>query len=170
MKKLIPVLMLLVLSFTALAQAEEDDEPYMRPRILALDTTLSVANKFNDEIGKIATGYTFVFTDKSLPKTVRQVYKTDNNETLRLEYKYGINEGDGEDTPAKPVVTYQKISAEAGLIVKIYNYLFGTSFEPNQISALVVLGVEIMYHNEIHQFVLESDDYSPGYWMMSFVR
>ncbi len=118
MKKLITVLMLLVVPAISFAQADEDDEPYMRPRILALDTSLSVANRFNEEIGKLADGYTFTFTDKSVPKTIRQVYKTENNETLRLEYKYGINEGDGEDTNGKPVVTFQRINGEAGLIIK----------------------------------------------------
>jgi len=170
MKKLVPILMLLVLPFITAAQSAEDDEPYMRPRILALDTTLSVANRFNEEVGKVATGYSFAFTDKSVPKTIRQIYKTDNNETLRLEYKYGINEGDGDDATGKPVVTFQKINAEAGLIVKIYNYLFGTDFDASQVTALATPGTEIMYRNEIHQLILEADDYAPGYWNMSFVR
>ena len=170
MKKLVPVLMLLVLPLCSFAQYDEDDEPYMRPRILALDTTLSAANRFNDEIGKVATGYSYVFTDKSVPKTIRQVYKADNNETLRLEYKYGLNEGNGEESNANPVVTYQRINAESGLVIKIYNYLFGTQFDASQISALATPGTEIMYHDEVHQFVLEADDYAPGYWTMSFVR
>lgn len=170
MKHLIALCLLLVCTKPCFAQNDEDAEPLMHPQILALDTSLSVANRFNEEISKLAAGYTFVFTDKSFPKTVRQVYKTENNETLRLEYKYGINEGDSEEGNGKPVVTYQRISGEAGLIIKIYNYLFGTSFEANQITVLSTPGMEISYHGDVHQFVLEAEEYTPGYWAMSFVR
>ncbi len=169
MHKLITVIILLV-PFISLGQTDEDAEPYMAPRILALDSSLSAANKFNKEISKVAAGYTYVFTDRSIPKTIREVFKTENNETLRLEYKYGIDEGDGEDGAAKPVVTYQKINGEAGLIVKIYNYLFNTNFDASQLSALTTPGMEIIYHDDVHQFVLEADDYAPGYWTISFVR
>jgi hypothetical protein len=169
MKYLIALVMILAVQ-NCFAQNDEDAEPLMQPKILALDTSLSVANRFNEEIGKVAEGYSFVFTDKSFPKTIRQVYKTENNETLRLEYKYGINEGDSEDNNGKPVVTYQRITGEAGLVIKIYNYLFGTNYEATQITVLSTPGMEISYHGEVHQFVLEADEYTPGYWAMSFVR
>src|SRR5687768_1086007 len=130
------LLLLMMSNICVFSQTDEDLEPFLRPKLLALDTTLSVANKFNEEISRIATGYTLAFTDKSRPKTVMQVYKTGENETLKMEYKFSTDAGDDEEANDKPVVIFQKITGDAGMITKIYNYLFSSNIEPGQISAV----------------------------------
>lgn len=164
-------LVLLVLQcFVAQAQVDEDAIPMLRPRILALDTTLSVANRFNDEIGKVAAGYTLLFTDNSRSNIVKQIYKTDNNETLRLEYKFSTDGGDMDDNGGKPIVIYQRISGDAEIVAKIYNYLFDTKITASQVTTLASTSNDLMYKGRVHQMVIEVDDYSPGYWMMTFMQ
>lgn len=162
--------LLMMNSICAFSQTDEDEEPLLSPKVLALDTTLSVANRFNDEISKVATGYTHVFTDRSRPKTIVQVYKTGENETLKIEYKFTTDGGDSEDTQGKPQVNFQKITGDVVMISKIYNYLFDTKVEPAQMSAVSTVGTEISYKGQVHQLILEPDDYSPGYWSLIFVR
>jgi hypothetical protein len=156
--------------FCAVAQIDEDAEPLMTPRVLALDTTISMANRFNEQIAQVAAGYNHVFTDKSRPKTIMQVYKTDENETLKIEYKFTTDGGDSEDMNGKPVINFQKITGDVSIIARIYNYLFNTNIEPGQISAVSTIGTEISYKGQVHQLIVEPDDYSPGYWAIIFVR
>jgi len=94
------IFLLVFCCFKGSAQDDSDAEALMVPRILAVDTSLSQANHFNDEIGKLAEGYSLAFTDKSRPKSVMQIYKTESNETLRLEYRYVTGEDDAADTKA----------------------------------------------------------------------
>ena len=167
MKRIITFLFVLC-CFNGMAQEDETTEAMMAPRILAIDTSLSMANRFNDEIGKLAEGYSLAFTDKTKPRSVMQVYKTENNETLRLEYKY-IAEDDNA-TGGKPLVNFQRMTGDVALIVKIYNYLFNTSIAPDQVYAISTVGSDITYGGRTHQMILEPDDYSPGYWTMTFVK
>lgn len=162
--------LLLLNSFCVSAQTDEDAEPILSPKILALDTTISMGNHFDTEIGKVAAGYTLAFTDKSRPKSVMQVYKTENNETLRLEYTYTTDGGDVEDTNGKPVINLQKITGDVTVITAIYNYLFNANVDPSQIYAVSTVGSEITYAGQMHQLILQPDDYSPGYWTITFVR
>jgi hypothetical protein len=163
------VFLLVLQGFVAQAQVDEDAEPMLKPRILALDTTLSVANRFNDEIGKAVPGYKLLFTDNSRSKIIKQIYKTDNNETLRLEYKYSTDGGDMEENAGKPVVVYQRISADAETMAGIYNYLFDTKITGAQMATLASTNNEIFYKGRVHQMIIEADDYGPGYWMMTFL-
>ncbi len=166
----LPLTCLLVLiSFNCWAQTDEDAEPLMTPSVLALDTTLSVANHFSDEISNVAPGYKFAFVDKGQSKTVKKIYKTDNNETLKIEYKYSL---ETEDTTGgkKPMVIFQRIIAEAAMMAKIYNFLFKTDITAAQLPAYSSTGMDIYYMGKVHQFIFQPDDYAPGYWMMSFVR
>jgi hypothetical protein len=110
------------------------------------------------------------FTDKSGVKSVMQVYKTGNNETLKIEYKYTTDGGDSDDMNGKPVINFQRIIGDVSVITKIYNYLFNTNADPSQIYAISTVGMEIVYHGQQHQLILEPDDYAPGYWTMTFVR
>lgn len=164
-------LFLLIMNcFCAAAQIDEDAEPLMTPRVLALDTTISMANRFNEQIAQVAAGYNHVFTDKSRPKTIMQVYKTDENETLKIEYKFTTDGGDSEDMNGKPVINFQKITGDVSIIARIYNYLFNTNIEPGQMFAVSTIGTEISYKGQVHQLIVEPDDYSPGYWAIIFVR
>lgn len=163
------VFLLLLQGFMVQAQVDEDAEPMLRPRLLALDTTLSVANRFNDEVGKAAIGYKLLFTDNSRGKIIKQIYKTDNNETLRLEYKYSTDGGDMEESTGKPIVVYQRISADAETMALIYNYLFDTKITGVQMATLASTNNEIMYKGRVHRMIIEADEYGPGYWMMTFL-
>lgn len=167
MKRIITFLFVLC-CFRGIAQEDETAETLMTPRILAVDSTLSMANRFNDEIGKLAEGYSLAFTDKSKSRSVMQVYKTENNETLKLEYKYIAN--DDSAAGGKPLVNFQKMTGDVTMIVKIYNYLFNTSIAPDQVYAISTVGSEITYGGRTHQMILEPDDYSPGYWTMIFIK
>ena len=169
MKRLL-VLLLLVNSFCVTAQTDEDAEPLLSPKILALDTTISVANRFNEEISKMIPGYKHAFTDRSGHKTIKQIFKTENNETLKLQYNYTTDGGDSDDTNGKPLVNFQQITADVAVITMIYNYLFGKELTAGQLSGVGTTGTEIIYHGAIHQLVLEPDDYAPGYWSLTFVR
>lgn len=168
--RLMLLLILIISCLSAYAQTDEDAEPLLSPKILALDTTISMANRFNDEIAKVAAGYAHAFTDRSRPKTIMQVYKTGENETLKIEYKFTTDGGDSDETDAKPIINFHRITGDVSVIAKIYNYLFGTSIDPAQISAVSTIGTEIMYHGQMHQLILEPDDYSPGYWALTFIR
>ncbi|RYE23259.1 MAG: hypothetical protein EOP51_11115 [Sphingobacteriales bacterium] len=162
---------LLVFSFfSGFAQADEDAEPMLSPRILALDTTLSIANRFGEEISNVATGYQYAFADNSQPRTVKKVYKTDNNETLKIEYKYTTEANEETGNAGKPVVIFQRISGEAGLMAKIYTFLFKTPVTADQLAAYSTQGIDIVYMGQTHQFIFQPDDYAPGYWEMTFVK
>lgn len=167
--KLLIICSFVLLPFYSIAQVDEDAEPVLTPRMLALDTTISVANRFGEDISNVATGYQFAFVDKSMPKTVKYIYKTENNETLKIEYKYSTEIGEEGDS-GKPLVVYQRISGEAGLMAKIYNFLFGTNITAEQLAGYSTVGVDIGYAGKTHQFIFQPDDYAPGYWMMTFVK
>jgi hypothetical protein len=164
------VLLLLLNSFCVMAQTDEDAEPLLSPKILALDTTISVANRFNEEVAKVVAGYKHAFTDRSGHKTIKQVFKTDNNETLKLQYNYTTDGGDSDDTNGKPLVNFQQITGDVSVITLIYNYLFGTELTASQLSGVSTGGTEIIYHGATHQIILEPDDYAPGYWSLTFIR
>jgi hypothetical protein len=152
------------------AQTDEDAEPLLSPKILALDTTISVANRFNEEIAKAIPGYKHAFTDRSGHKAVKQVYKTDENETLKLQYNYTTDGGDSDETNGKPVISFQQITGDVAVIALVYNYLFGTDLTAAQLPGVGTPGTEIMYRGVTHQLILEPDDYAPGYWSLTFVR
>ncbi len=142
----------------------------LRPRILALDNSIIAAKKFNEELASAAVDYKLSFVDEESRPLIRYIYKTDNGETMRMDFKYTI-EGDTERNIAKrPVVIFQRISAELIIITYMYNYLFNTNYSPDRIMAEATVGADLVYRGKKYLFVLQPDDYNPGYWVMTMMR
>lgn len=154
----------------AIAQSPDEGLEPLRPRILALDNSIAAGQKFNEEIAKAAVDYKLTFVDEESRPMIRYIYKTDNGETMRIDFKYSI-EGDPERKIAKrPVIIFQRISAELVIITYIYNFIFNTNFSPDRVMAEATFGSELQYRGKKYQFILQPDDYNPGYWVMTFVR
>jgi hypothetical protein len=147
--------LLLIFAFPLIAQE-------LSPKILALNRPTTIGDQFNTEIANIAYGYRMALVDKSIPKTVRYVYKSENNETLRVDYRYEIESG------KQPKVVYQKISGESIIMARIYNFLFEAGMTTNDMGHYIVNGADIKYRGNTYRFSFEEDDYAPGYWMMTF--
>lgn len=170
MRFILGFLLVLSCSSRAMAQTESDDE-LLSPRILALDTSIQVAHRFNEMVAQVAAGYQLAFIDEENKPSIRFVYKTEKNATLRLDYKYSMYATD--DNPAAPkrkVVVYQRISGELQVITDIYNYLFNANLTPGGVMAAATQGSDISYHGHTYQFIFQPDDYDPGYWVMTFVK
>jgi hypothetical protein len=170
--RLLFTILLLISGFHGLAQDGETEEVLV-PRMLALDKNIPAAQKFNEEIARLAFGYVLAFVDEEQKPTIRYVYKTEKNQTLRLDFRYAV-EASRSDTSSrpvrKPVIVTQKISAEIQVIADIYNYLFNSNITPDRIMTVATTGRIIAYHGRRYQFILQSDDYEPGYWVMTFIR
>lgn len=155
----------LMLVFSMKAQNTSDAGYFFEPRLLALDQPISAAQRFNDSIAKVAIGYDLILTDRETPGVIKQIYKTMENETLRLEFQYRRSQKGGN-----PVIIMQKINGNPLVISRIYNYLFDANIDPGSVTALATPGKDMYYQERVYQFILESDDYSPGYWSLVFIR
>lgn len=170
MRKVFTLLLTLV-CFACKAQTDEFED-VLKPKILALDKGIMAAQRFNDEIAKILVDYKLAFIDEELKPTIRYVYKTEKNETLRMDFRYTL-EADRTDTlkkTKKQVVVYQRISGELHAITDIYNFLFNAQLTPDRVMNASTIGSTINYQGSNHQFIFQADDYQPGYWVMTFVR
>ena len=165
-------LLLILRSFGALAQDGEVEE-FLRPKILALDKSVMLAQRFNEEVAKVAYEYNLAFVDDEMKPTIRSVYKGGKNETLRIDYRYAVEESRTDSTKRptkKQVVVYQRISGELRVITDIYNFLFSAHLTPERIMDASTVGSTITHQGKQHQFIFQADDYEPGYWVMTFVR
>lgn len=168
--RLYVIFILCICFLKATAQSPDETVVYLRPRILALDNSIVAAQKFNEEISRAAVDYKLTFVDEESRPLIRYIYKTDNGETMRIDYKY-ILEGDAEKKiPKRAVVVFQRISAELIIITYVYNFIFNTNYSPDRVMAEATLGSELQYRGRKYQFTLQADDYNPGYWVMTFVR
>ncbi len=152
----------------AFAQDEVIEEiPYVR--ILALDKSVQAAERFNREVAARAVDFNLAFVDTENSPTIRYVYKTTNNESLRIDYKYALESG-GEGRPAKRVVVFQRISGPIAVISEIYNFLFNSNISPKTITTVATVGARVGHDKSVYMFTFQPDDYDPGYWVMTFVR
>lgn len=167
MKIVFTTLLLFVFS---IATAQDDDVkeiPYVH--LLALDKSPKEADQFNREIGKGAVDYNLAFIDTENSPTIRYVYKTSANETLRLDYKYDIvSSEDGKRS--KRVVIFQRISGNLQVIAAIYNHLFNSNISPATIMTVATTGSPVAHQGKIYHFTFQPDDYNPGYWVLSFIK
>jgi hypothetical protein len=171
MRVLITLLLLMVTGI-AFSQENESNEVLI-PKMLALNKSIPTAQKFNEEISRIAFGYVLAFVDEEAKPTIRYVYKTEKNQTLRMDFRYALEANSADSSKRairKPVIVLQKISGELSLITEIYNYLFNTNISPDRIMSVSTTGSTIAYQGHRYRFILEGDDYNPGYWVMTFVR
>lgn len=156
---------LLFPSSQSLAQENLDAGYFFEPRILAIDQPLSAAKRFNDSIARQALGYDLILVDHETPGVVKQIFKTQDNETLRLEFQYRRRSSE-----EMPRVFLQKINGNPWVIATIYNYLFRTNIDPGSLTAVATPGKDVFFQDQVYEFILESDDYAPGYWNMIFIR
>ena len=154
MRRFVTFLLLLALSLSAHAQE-------LQPAILAMGSPTVVGDEFNNQVSQVAYGYRMAFVDKSIPQTIRYVYKSDENESLRVDYKY-------EKKGRTPVVVMQKISGESVVISRIYNFLFNTSMTPNDMARYITTDADVSYRGRNYRFSFVEDDFAPGYWTMTF--
>ncbi len=157
--------LILLVAVPVWAQNASDAGYFFEPKILALDQPISAAQRFNDSIAKIAQGYDLILTDRETPGMIKQIYKTQENETLRLEFQYRRSDSGGN-----PVIVMQRINGNPLIISRIYNYLFDANIDPGSVTALATPGKDMYFQNAVYQFILESDDYSPGYWSIVLIR
>jgi len=154
------------------AYAQTDDNPYaLQPKMLALGKSIKTAERFNQELAKTLEGYTLAFVDDESRPTIRYVYKTVRNETLRMDFKYAMEKTDtAANSPRKPIIVYQKISADLRTITYIYNFIFDVNMTSDRVMASATSGTPVEYNGNTYQFIFQPDDYNPGYWEMTFVK
>lgn len=167
--RLVFLLLLVVSCFAATAQPTWDELP--TARFLALDTTMDLAEPFNSEVVKAAdSGYRFTFMDKGYNKVV-YIYENEKGESVRIEYQYRVSGADFEKRlPGVATIMLTKISADASATANIYNAMFGAAIVPQELLSSSTSGSMISYLGKEHQFILQADDYKPGYWVMTFVK
>jgi hypothetical protein len=156
------LLLLLVFSLGSNGQSTEDE---IGPRMLAVDTFLSFSERFSAEASALTPAYKLAFSDKGTPGVLRHIYKTDDNETLRFEYKYVLER---RGTKIVPWVSSQRITGDGTVIAGIYNLLFGSTVTVNDLGAVAASMMEVPYKDGIRKMLLEPDDYAPGYWTLAF--
>lgn len=161
------LIFLFTVTFSLSAFAQNDSTLAFGPRLLAIDANPDVAEIFNAEIAQLCAGYSLAFVERDKPGRVRHVLKSDDNATVRLDYKCAFEERDGKKIST---VSYQRISGDAPVIANIYNSLFSSDIKPDDLPILASGKMEIVYKENIYQLVVEADDYFPGYWMLTFLR
>jgi len=154
-------------SMAAMAQDENEDMPKARP--FALDTTIAAAKAMNNAMAR-DLGFALSITDTTNPRTVTSVYQTTGPEGLRIEFKYRNAEDDqGQPLPDK-VVMYERILATEATITQVFNYIFGTRLQPNQLLAVASAGSRTKYKNGYCTYIFDKSEFRPGYWELTFVK
>jgi hypothetical protein len=151
-------LLMVLFSFSILAQPSQD----LSPKILLLDTTMSLATVFNAEVMNYAPGYRLLGSEKEPGQRIIYTYSDGREGSIRFEYKY-INDN------GKQIVIYQSITADLDVIVPIYNGLFRANVAAD-IDHASMIGGPIRYHHKDYQSLMQADDHKAGYWVLSFVR
>ena len=168
--RLLLAALLLLFSYSASCQTDDNGEEPLVARVLAMDTSVAIAQRFSEAMGSIANGYNLAFIDNERRYTVRYVYKNQKNETLRVDYHYTLESPDGDEKkPKRAVVTLQRISGELTVVTAIYNFIFGASLSPERIMMSSTQGSPVKFMGKNFQFTLLPDDYEAGYWVLTFM-
>ena len=152
------VLFMILPAFGAFSQSAKDPSP----RLLVLDTTMSMAPAFNSLVANFTNGYKLIGSEKEPGNRVIYTYTDGREGALRIEYKFEVENG-------KQKVIYQSITADLDVIIPIFNGLFKTNIATD-IDHASMIGGPISYQNKSYQCSMQADDYRPGYWVMSFVK
>lgn len=164
------VITLLIILGGTVSKAQTDDG-LMVAKMLGLDTTISGAAAFNEQLLKCAPGYTFKFLDKSQGgiSEMKYLYEHANQEILKVEYAYRSKVIDSTNKP-KPIVFSQRIIADNPSITSIFNCMFGESIQSGQLEAYSGQSFGFVYQNKGYHYSLMPDDYRPGYWILTFTE
>ena len=147
----------------------QNDDGLRSARMLPLDTTITGAIAFNNELLSCAPGYSFKFVDKESPNELKYLYEHPNHEPLKIQYSYN-KKGDDGDAKHKPLIFAQKIIADNGTIALIYNCMFGENIKAEQLEAFSGMGRGFVFRERDYHYSLMPDDYKPGYWVLTFTE
>jgi hypothetical protein len=156
--KLLFSLLIVLAGFPVLAQTTEE----LLPELLVLDTTMDLAPSFNAKVMQYAPGYRLQGSEKQAGQRIIYTCGDGREGTIRLEYKY-------ENESGKQVVIYQAITADLDVVVGIFNALFRMNVSAD-IDHASMIGGAIQYHHREYQCLMQADEYTPGYWVLSFVK
>ena len=158
----------LFLAGNAVAQTEDDFLPQIE--ILAMDSTEHAVVRFcNKVVNAAMPGYRKAFVDRE--DIMRSVYVYDDGgfESVKFTFSFTLKEAMRADSTMgkKRVVKMQRITAELSVMANIYNYLFNTSHTAEKIMAISRNDKEVGYNGSAYTCTLYSDDYKPGYWVLT---
>lgn len=159
---------LLVVLFSLQLKAQTDDG-IRTAKMLPLDTTISGAKSFNDQLLTCASGYTFKFVDKESPNELKYLYEHSSHETLKIEYTYRQRATDSSGK-LKPIIFTQKIIADNTTMALIYNCMFSESINGDQLEAFSGVSRGFVFRDKDYHYSLLPDDYKPGYWVLMFTE
>ncbi|MBL7682321.1 MAG: hypothetical protein JNK00_03080 [Flavipsychrobacter sp.] len=170
MKHIIYILLLVGFALNTAAQTDNGEEP-LAVRVLAIDTSVTIARRFSEKMGELVPEYKLAFIDNETRHMVRYVFKNEKNETLRIDYGFDTETfTEGEKQIKRTVVDYQRISGELKAITIIYNFLFAATLTPERVMSTSTQGSPITFMGKTYQYSFLPDDYEPGYWVLSFLR
>lgn len=163
------ITLLMILGGTTL-NAQTDDG-LMVAKILGLDTTISGAVAFNEQLLKCSPGYTFKFLDKTQGgiSEMKYLYEHSNTEILKVEYTYR-NKVIDSTNKSKPIVFAQRIIADDRSIANIFNCMFGENLQAAQLEAYSGQSFAFVYHDKDYHYSLMPDEYRAGYWVLAFTE
>lgn len=164
------VWILCLLATSGYGQAEDEFLPEVR--ILVVDSTEKAAIAFCKEVVSAAPGYKFVFADKENVMWSGYFYENGSYETLKFGFQFTINEVMQPDSTMKKsrVVQLIRISAELTAMTSIYNYIFNTTYTPDNIMAISVYDKPVSYKGTPYNSTIVADDMKVGYWILSFFK
>lgn len=155
------ILTLIFFNVICVANAQPD-EGLLKPKIIAIDTSKAIAKKFVEEVAKVVKDYKLVFVDSQKIPHVLYYYASDKTgNKLKISYRYN---------PENGKVIYQRISGELGVLVEIFNYLFGVNATYNEMKTWV--GRSQLYSSPTgnHELITNPVDMEPGSWEIIFMK
>lgn len=165
------VVMCLLQGNNAFAQVDDDFLPKIK--VLAIDSTEHAAIRFcNEVIEKAVPGYRKAFVDREDIMRSKYVYDDGGFESLKFAFQFTIEEGMKPDSTIGKmrIVKLQRISGELSVMANIYNYLFNTNHTPEKIMAISRYEKEVSYNGTTYTCTVMSDEYKPGYWVLTIYR
>lgn len=166
------VLVYVFILFAFPCKAQTEDEFLPEVRLLVMDSTEKAVMAFCKEIMTVAPGYKFAFADRENVMLSSYFYDNDNFETVKLEFQFTTGEVMMPDSTVKKsrIVQLMRISAELPVMTNIYNYIFNTTYAPDNIMAISVYDKAVNYKGTPYNSTIVADDMKAGYWVLSFFK
>lgn len=166
------ILVCVLALLAAPCKAQTEDEFLPEVRTLVMDSTEKAVLTFCKEVMTAAPGYKFVFADREDVMVSRYFYDNGNFETVRLEFQFAADEIMMSDSTLRKnrVVRLMRISAELSVMTNIYNYIFNTTYAPDNIMAISAYDKAVSYKGTPYNSSVVADDMKAGYWILSFYK
>lgn len=154
------------------AKAQSEEEFLPQVTLLAMDSTEGAAKRFCDQVVTAVPEYRLALADREDVMMSKYVYDNGDFELLKFEFQFIVREvEDEEGVPAKMrIVRVQRISCDLATMTKIYNYIYNTAHTPDKIMALSRYDKPVSYNGKAYNSNLYSDEFKPGYWVLSFFK